>query len=76
MRTTPRFMAMNPNTESSHAKKPQEKQKSVVLTADVVCSNIDRYVEKLCSASSLVSVEKQIVGENAVITLTVKREVG
>lgn len=64
------------NTESSHAKKPQEKQKSVVLTADVVCSNIDRYVEKLCSVSSLVSVEKQIVGENAVITLTVKREVG
>ncbi len=64
------------NTEVSRVKKAQDAKKKVILTADVVCSNIDRYVDKLCSVSNLVSAEKKIVGENTVITLTVKKEVG
>ena len=57
-------------------KKKPETKRSVVLTADLVRNNIDRYLEKLQSVSDLVSVDRKEVGTNTVITLTVKREVG
>ena len=46
-----------------------------MLTADLVCNNIDRYVEKLRSVSDLVTVDRKQVGTDTVITLTVKRGV-
>ncbi len=60
---------------SAKEKKKPEVKKSVVLTSDLVCNNIDRYLEKLQSVSDLVSVERKEVGTSTVITLTVKREV-
>ncbi|MBO4980010.1 MAG: ParB/RepB/Spo0J family partition protein [Clostridia bacterium] len=59
--------------EREKGKKQPETKKTVVLTADLVCNNIDRYVEKLRSVSDLVSVEKREVGTDTVITLTVKK---
>ncbi len=61
--------------ERENGKKQTENKKNVVLTADLVCSNIDRYVEKLRSVSDLVSVDKREVGTDTVITLTVKKGV-
>lgn len=57
-------------------KKKTEPKKSVILTSELVCNNIDRYLEKLQSVSDLVSVDRKEVGTSTVITLTVKREVG
>jgi len=57
-------------------KKKPEPKKSVILTSELVCNNIDRYLEKLQSVSDLVSVDRKEVGTSTVITLTVKREVG
>ena len=45
--------------ENDKKKGAQEPKKSVILTADLVCNNIDRYVEKLRSVSDLVSVTRK-----------------
>ena len=68
-----KYIAELLGAENEKNKKPQEVRKSVVLTADLVCNNIDRYVEKLRSVSDLVSVDKKQVGEDTVITLTVRK---
>lgn len=57
-------------------KKPPTDKKPVVLTSELVCNNIDRYLEKLQSVSDLVSVQRQEIGTQTVITLIVKKEVG
>mgnify|MGYP003290248474 CR=1 FL=1 len=72
---TEKYVAELLGAENEKNKKPKETKKSVVLTADLVCNNIDRYVEKLRSVSDLVSVDKREVGTDMVITLTVKRGV-
>ena len=72
---TEKYIAELLGAENEKEKKPAETKRSVVLTADLVCSNIDRYVEKLRSVSDLVTVDKKEVGTDMVITLTVKRGV-
>lgn len=49
---------------------------SVRLTSELVCNNIDRYVEKLRSVSDLVTVDRKVTEEKTIIILTVNREVG
>ncbi len=73
---TEKYIAELLGAEAGKEKKKTEGKKSVVLTSELVCNNIDRYVEKLRSVSDLVSVDKREVGTSTVITLTVKREVG
>ncbi|MBO5305361.1 MAG: ParB/RepB/Spo0J family partition protein [Clostridia bacterium] len=53
-----------------------EAKKSVVLTSDLVCNNIDRYLEKLLTVSDLVSVDRKEVEIGTIITLTVRKGVG
>lgn len=72
---TEKYIAELLGAENEKKKGTQESKKSVILTADLVCNNIDRYVEKLRSVSDLVSVDKREVGTDMIITLTVKRGV-
>ncbi len=56
-------------------KKKADAKKPISLTSSqLVCNNIDRYVQKLCSFSKLVSVDKKEVGGDTIITLTVKKD--
>lgn len=62
-------------SETPKQKKNQEAKKPISLSSSqLVCNNIDRYVQKLCSFSKLVSVDKKEVGGDTVITLTVKND--
>ena len=62
-------------SETPKQKKNQETKKPISLSSSqLVCNNIDRYVQKLCSFSKLVSVDKKEVGGDTVITLTVKSD--
>lgn len=62
-------------SDAAKQKKKTDDKKPLTLTSSqLVCNNIDRYVQKLCSFSKLVSVDKKEIGGNTVITLTVKNE--
>ena len=60
------------SADASKGKKATDNKKTVQKTSEFVCNNIDRYVEKLCAYSNLVSVDKKESPESTIITLTVK----
>lgn len=60
------------SADTSKGKKATDNKKTVQKTSEFVCNNIDRYVEKLCAYSNLVSVDKKESPESTIITLTVK----
>lgn len=68
-----KYIAELLGSDAAKLKKKTETQKPISLTSSqLVCNNIDRYVQKLCSFSKLVTVDKKEMGGNVVITLTVK----
>ena len=70
---TEKYVAELLGSDAVKQKKKQETKKPISLTSSqLVCNNIDRYVQKLCSFSKLVSVDKKEVDGDTVITLTVK----
>ena len=70
---TEKYIAELLGLDAAKQKKKQEEKKPISLTSSqLVCNNIDRYVQKLCSFSKLVSVDKKEIGGDTVITLTVK----
>ena len=70
---TERYVGELLGSDAAKQKKRSEAKSPVALTSpQLVCNNIDRYVQKLCAFSKLVSVDKKEVGGDTVITLTVK----